>query len=110
MPRGREALPGRSAPVRTQGPEAVLRGQLLAEVLGTRVFPLAQSEIGWFPIQWTPQAQDEVGTSGQSKVFHWHGEAFELPHGAEKLAHSPPARFRVSSTESRPWLSSSTWK
>jgi GMP synthase-like glutamine amidotransferase len=67
-----------------------LGGQLLAHLLGARVTPQPEMEIGWFPVRRTaglaaplaailPEAFD---------AFHWHGEAFELPPGAMHLAAS----------------------
>ena len=61
--------------------------QLIAEVLGARVYPNAEKEIGWFPIHrlrdtevdWLPE---------EATVFHWHGDTFDLPEGAERLCSS----------------------
>ncbi|NOU68882.1 amidotransferase [Paenibacillus sp. LMG 31461] len=68
-----------------------LGAQLIAHVLGAKVFPNEQKEIGWFPIQWT-QASIELplfpNPSSESVVFHWHGETFDLPDRAQLLASS----------------------
>lgn len=68
-----------------------LGSQLIADVLGAKVFPNTEPEIGWFPIQLTAAAQ----TSNifnvlpkQLTVFHWHGDTFELPQGATRMASS----------------------
>jgi GMP synthase-like glutamine amidotransferase len=65
--------------------------QLIADVLGARVFPNWEREIGWFPIELTAAAQ----TSNifnffpkQLTVFHWHGDTFDLPQGATRMASS----------------------
>ena len=68
-----------------------LGAQLIAQVLGARVFPNAHKEIGWMPITLTEQGRtsDLFGFLPASfEVFHWHGETFELPAGAIPLASS----------------------
>jgi len=69
-----------------------LGAQLMAKALGARVYKGHQKEIGWFPIQWTSEAkQDPVfKLTGQKEetVFHWHGDTFDLPKGAVRLASS----------------------
>lgn len=63
-----------------------LGAQLLARVLGARVGPHAQGlyEIGYYPLRPTPEGEALFGRL--ERVYHWHGEGFELPHGAELLA------------------------
>ena len=67
-----------------------LGAQLIARALGAEVRRNASSEIGWYRVDFTPS----VGNVGifrglQSEVvFHWHGETFDLPPGAELLASS----------------------
>ncbi len=57
--------------------------QLIAHVLGARVYPNPEKEIGWFPVQFmnrkTPLLE---GLPEQLTVFHWHSDTFELPAGA----------------------------
>jgi GMP synthase-like glutamine amidotransferase len=94
-----------------------LGAQLIASALGARVYPGVEKEIGWFPIEGVaghtgPTMSPEV-TSGaahlsdvadassprasantfafpaHATVFHWHGETFDLPPGAVRLASSP---------------------
>lgn len=65
-----------------------LGAQLIADVLGARVFQQQHKEIGWMPIQATALGQSQWGLPAQLPVLHWHGESFELPAGAELLAHS----------------------
>ena len=55
-----------------------LGAQLIAEACGGRVYQAAQKEIGWWPVKW-------VGGT-MTTAFHWHGETFDLPEGAELLA------------------------
>ncbi len=66
-----------------------LGAQLIADVLGARVYPNDQKEIGWFPIQGV-QAPGKIGSllARAGKVFHWHGDTFDLPAGATHLAKS----------------------
>jgi GMP synthase-like glutamine amidotransferase len=63
-----------------------LGAQLLADALGARVYPGPQKEIGWFPIQLTDTGKDWL--PGLETVFHWHGDTFTLPQGAQRLASS----------------------
>lgn len=78
-----------------------LGAQLVARALGGRVYGNAVKEIGWAPVTWTEAAQNDRlfgGLNGPETVFHWHGETFDLPPGAELLASSPDCRnqaFRV---------------
>ena len=68
-----------------------LGAQLIADVLGTKVYSGPQKEIGWFPIEITEEAEHSaVFNSLPQKltVFHWHGDTFNLPKGAIRLAHS----------------------
>jgi GMP synthase-like glutamine amidotransferase len=68
-----------------------LGAQLIAEVLGGRVYRNREREIGWMPIQLT-----EAGRASPLfgflppvlPVFHWHGDTFDLPPGAVHLARS----------------------
>jgi GMP synthase-like glutamine amidotransferase len=68
-----------------------LGAQLIADVLGARVYANRFKEIGWFPIKRTPEAgATRVGSAfpEQIDVFHWHGDTFDLPSGAVRLAYS----------------------
>lgn len=67
-----------------------LGGQLMARALGARVIASPQPEIGWqsMTVPDTPAARDWFGEPGERTVYHWHGESFELPAGAELLAGS----------------------
>lgn len=65
-----------------------LGAQLIAGVLGTRVYPNQQKEIGWFPIEQTSEGKDHLYFSQFPEaltVMHWHGETFDLPAGAVRL-------------------------
>lgn len=68
-----------------------LGAQLIAAVLGARVYRNRQKEIGWFPVWKTADAGSAAMASAlpsQMEVFHWHGETFDLPPGAVHLARS----------------------
>lgn len=68
-----------------------LGAQLIADVLGARVYPNGVKEIGWFPIELTRAGQrsPSFGFLPQRLVvFHWHGDTFDLPAGAVHIARS----------------------
>jgi GMP synthase-like glutamine amidotransferase len=68
-----------------------LGAQLIADVLGGRVYRNAHPEIGWMPIELTPEGLESplFGFLPLSlQVFHWHGDTFDLPPGAVHLARS----------------------
>lgn len=68
-----------------------LGSQLIANVLGARVYANRHKEIGWFPIELTAAGR-QSSLSGflpdRLDVFHWHGDTFDLPADALHLAHS----------------------
>lgn len=66
-----------------------LGAQLIASALGARVFANSEKEIGWFPIEAVEADGDVFRFPQQATVFHWHGESFDLPPGAVRLARSP---------------------
>jgi GMP synthase-like glutamine amidotransferase len=57
-----------------------LGAQLIAAACGANVYKNSQKEIGWWPLRWV-DGTEEI-------VFHWHGETFDLPEGAERWASS----------------------
>jgi len=66
-----------------------LGAQIIANAMGAKVFPNHQKEIGWFPIHAVAPTEDSVFSFPHSEtVFHWHGETFDLPPGAIRLAKS----------------------
>jgi len=68
-----------------------LGAQLLANVLGAKVYPNAVKEIGWFPITKTiPENAHKIAAvlPVNMEVFHWHGDTFDLPEGALQLFRS----------------------
>jgi GMP synthase-like glutamine amidotransferase len=66
-----------------------LGAQLIANAMGARVYPNPAKEIGWFPIQnVAPQDNGMFRFPPAVDVFHWHGETFDLPPEAVRLASS----------------------
>ena len=65
-----------------------LGAQLIASALGARVYRGSAPEIGWFPVQGVPDVAPCFQFPPESLVFHWHGETFDLPDGAVRLARS----------------------
>lgn len=66
-----------------------LGAQLIAAVLGARVYANREKEIGWFPVEGIPSRDSSTFRFPPSaEVFHWHGETFDLPSGATQLARS----------------------
>jgi len=68
-----------------------LGAQLIADVLGARVYPNRFKEIGWFPIELTEAGQHSSlfgFLPARLEVFHWHGDTFDLPAGAVHMARS----------------------
>lgn len=65
-----------------------LGSQIMARALGARVTPVGQKEIGWAPITLTAAGYDSCLRhldGGDTAVLHWHGDTFDLPHGAVRL-------------------------
>ncbi|MBI5196686.1 MAG: type 1 glutamine amidotransferase [Nitrospirae bacterium] len=85
-----------------------LGAQIMAKALGAKVYAGPQKESGWYNIGLTEDGlKDELFSSlltlpgrqapdlayrqagsGLLTVFHWHGETFDIPEGAVRLASS----------------------
>ncbi|MGO9614194.1 MAG: type 1 glutamine amidotransferase [Dissulfurispiraceae bacterium] len=77
-----------------------LGSQIMAKALGANVYRGLRKEIGWHDIDLTDEGtRDPVmmklalhpltgDISRKVKVFHWHGETFDIPQGAKRLASS----------------------
>jgi GMP synthase (glutamine-hydrolysing) len=64
-----------------------LGAQLFARALGSRVYPGPAKEIGWAPVILTEAGKQSVTKHFDGvPVLHWHGDTFDLPAGAERLA------------------------
>ncbi|OGW24702.1 MAG: hypothetical protein A2X59_09575 [Nitrospirae bacterium GWC2_42_7] len=86
-----------------------LGAQIIARALGSEIYAGPAKEIGWYDIELQenkdtdllitkfakhPKAED---FRKRFKVFHWHGETFDIPTGAVKIARSslyPNQAFR----------------
>ncbi len=65
-----------------------LGAQLIARALGARVAPMGYKEIGWFPVRPAFVGHPLFpGLEGGAPfgVAHWHGDAFQLPPGCDRL-------------------------
>jgi GMP synthase (glutamine-hydrolysing) len=77
-----------------------LGAQLLAAAAGARVYPNLTGdpprptlEVGWGAIHFVRSPEDEpvlAGLDAAELVLHWHGDTFDLPHGATLLASTLP--------------------
>jgi len=68
-----------------------LGAQLIADVLGGKVYKNRYKEIGWFDVQLTSEGKKSKFFSDLPErftAFHWHGDTFEIPDGAVHTARS----------------------
>lgn len=68
-----------------------LGSQLIAKAFGARVYKGHQKEIGFYDdIEFDNASKSKIfqGIKSPSLVFHWHGDTFDLPENAVRLAHS----------------------
>lgn len=66
-----------------------LGGQLISKALGARVYANPVKEIGWLPVQRTASSAEWMNALPDTfDVFHWHGETFDLPEGADRILRS----------------------
>lgn len=66
-----------------------LGAQLIADVLGAKVYQNMEKEIGWLPVKLHDGAEQVFpGTPAEFTAFHWHGDTFSPPPGAMCLASS----------------------
>jgi GMP synthase-like glutamine amidotransferase len=66
-----------------------LGAQLIASSMGARVYRNHVKEIGWFPVQGMPLVDGSIFRFPPAvEAFHWHGETFDLPRGAVRIARS----------------------
>ena len=69
-----------------------LGAQIIAKALGAGVTPNGQKEIGWYPVSLTDEGRSDplLGCfNGTEQIFQWHGDTFDIPPGAVRLASSP---------------------
>jgi GMP synthase (glutamine-hydrolysing) len=87
-----------------------LGAQIMAKAMGAKIYKGSAPEIGWYDIKLTEEGAgdpimerlasdpDSGGSRRMLKVFHWHGETFDIPDGALRLASSelcPNQAFRL---------------
>jgi GMP synthase (glutamine-hydrolysing) len=68
-----------------------LGAQLIAHVLGARVYRGKQREVGWGTVRLTSEAADDplfLECPSIMNVFHMHGDTYDLPSDAHQLARS----------------------
>ena len=66
-----------------------LGSQMIASALGAKVYPNLEKEIGWFTVQGINSPDPEVFRFPESfQPLLWHGETFDLPAGAFRIAGS----------------------
>jgi GMP synthase (glutamine-hydrolysing) len=64
--------------------------QALAAVLAARVYPNRQKELGWDELTLTKEGKaSPLGVLEGVRVLNWHGDTFDLPVGATRLASTP---------------------
>ena len=68
-----------------------LGSQLIAKAFGAKVYQGKKKEIGiYHDIEFDNQSKSGLfsGIKSPATVFHWHGDTFDLPQDALRLAHS----------------------
>ena len=66
--------------------------QLLAAALGASVYPGSEPEVGLLPVDLTEAGRADPVFGGFDErlvTLQWHGDTFDLPDGAVRLASSP---------------------
>lgn len=62
-----------------------LGAQFLALALGAKAHHGQEQEIGWFPVNFVDQTKFPF-LPPTTPVFHWHGDTFDIPSGALRIA------------------------
>ena len=65
-----------------------LGAQLIADVMGARIFPNEFKEVGWWPIEAVDGGEESFAFPERMMAFHWQGYTYDLPDGALRLARS----------------------
>lgn len=78
-----------------------LGSQLIAKTFGGKVYHGPKKEIGFYhDLKIDTNSKLFSGFTNPFTVFHWHGDTFDLPEGAVRLAHSENYRnqaFQINS-------------
>jgi len=78
-----------------------LGSQLIAKTFGGKVYPGPKKEIGFYhDLIIDNNSKLFSGFTNPFTVFHWHGDTFDLPEKATRLAHStnyPNQAFQIGS-------------
>jgi GMP synthase (glutamine-hydrolysing) len=72
-----------------------LGAQLIADVLGAKVYKNRYREIGWFPVRLTKQGRNSRlldNIPSGLMVFHWHSDTFDIPDNAIHLFENDACR------------------
>jgi GMP synthase (glutamine-hydrolysing) len=75
-----------------------LGSQLIAKAFGARVYKGPKKEIGFYnDIEFDNSEKSKLfsGIKSPAIVFHWHGDTFDLPENAIRLAHSKDYQNQV---------------
>jgi len=63
-----------------------LGAQFIADALGSKIYKSKYKEIGWFKVKRTDS--DFTVFPDEFTAFHWHGDTFDIPEGAVRIAQS----------------------
>lgn len=67
-----------------------LGAQLIATAMGAKVKSMGRKEIGFSCLELTEAGKKSpLGLIDTTPVLHWHGDEFEIPQGATRLAETP---------------------
>jgi GMP synthase-like glutamine amidotransferase len=75
-----------------------LGSQLVANVLGCKVYKGNEKEIGFFPVSFSDAARNNAlfdHFSQPCTLFHWHGDTFDLPEEARVIASTPAYKHQA---------------
>ncbi|MFZ2456502.1 MAG: type 1 glutamine amidotransferase [Candidatus Altiarchaeia archaeon] len=68
-----------------------LGGQMIAKAAGAKVLTGHRKELGWYDLELTKEGINDPVFKGfpkRFKAFQWHGDTFQIPQDAVKLAYS----------------------
>lgn len=68
-----------------------LGAQMMAKAAGAKVYKGKSKEIGWYGVSLTEEGVDDrlfMGLSDEFTVFQWHGDTFDIPGNASRIASS----------------------